>query len=281
MKKYIRSITLTGVALLSLCALTLSLHAQDSSGERRSSQDEVTPKGVDKGIRFVFKSAPQGANGTLYMPVNKKDTAEVDIIIGLLSKRVPFPAGRKIMFYAEPPAKGTTPEPGTELFSADLPSGSYDRLIGVVVPDKEKWGIFFLKESDFRVGCIYMKNLTNQAVRIGIGDKDFFTFKPGEERVYGGQSGQASKSTTYTAKMYFQDNKQQWYVGRQFAMQSRKLDAELLLFVWNPTIERVDLQKVVVAPEYVRTPKAIPATPAATPARPQRRSGPTPWDVVP
>lgn len=244
-------------ALLCGCFSLGATHGNEAE-PARSAEGRII---VQKGIRFVFKDIPEGGKDFLYMPVNKKEAAAVPIMAGLVGERVPFPQGGVIEFYDRPIEKGKT-EGAKKLLSSPLPGKLSDQMIGVVIPHEEGWGIFYLDEKELKAGVVLMKNLTNQPVQIGMGEGKYFVLKPGEEHTFAPGWKEGGKGNTYSGKLFSKNEKEQWYVSRQFAVQVRKLDAELCLFTWNKRIQRQDVQKITIAPEYVMKKKPLPAKPA-------------------
>lgn len=218
-------------------------------------EDSVPQKKTLTGIRFVFQELPTGFDGELHMPVNKKESVKVPLLKGVVGDRVPFPEKGVIEFYDQPVEEGQKLA-GRKLLSSKLPSRISERMIGVIVPSETGWNIFYLDEKELKVSTVILKNLTSLPVQIQIGPETYLTLKPGEEHLFS-PGLNTGKSNVHSAKLYNRDEKGEWYVSRQFSLQIRKKHAELNLFVWNHHLQRPDLQKIVIAPEYVFKPKKV------------------------
>lgn len=160
-----------------MVAMATALQAQDTARDART-PDVKAPK---HGVRFVICS-PGGNQAQLPSPLYAKMGKDYYPIT--ISQRMPSPRltpeGGVVKFYASMPSKtssGKDKEP--PVLTVTLPDayrGSSTKSLCIVQPTKANDTdpqTFFLKESDFKIGGVYIINFTNSTL-------EMVTYPPGK-----------------------------------------------------------------------------------------------------
>lgn len=251
-------------------------------------QRKISDVPLTQGIRFTFKDIPGNCPKGLYLRLNKDKCILVTPIMGLAGARVPFPRTGMIEMYEKPIVNG---EPqGKKIISIPLPAGLSTKVLGVIIPGQEEgqYNIFFVDEKQLNEGAIFIRNLTNERIGLQIGGDKVMDFTPGKSEIFAPSLSGDKKSNVYPAKMYRQDKEGKWYVTRQLALMCRPKIQEIVLIIWNSSIDKPDIMKIQIAPENYAprkaangnsgkesdSPEAGAGGGASAPSRPPRRERP-------
>lgn len=219
-------------------------------------QRKISDVPLAQGIRFTFKDIPGNCPKGLYLRLSKEKCILVTPMMGLAGARVPFPRTGMIEMYEKPIMNGEAQ--GKKIISAQLPSGLSTKVLGVIMPGQEEgqYNLFFVDEKQLNEGAIFIRNLTNERIGLQVGGDKVMDFTPGKSEIFAPALSDEKKSNIYPAKMYRQDKAGKWYVTRQLALMCRPKIREIVLIVWNSSIDKPDIMKIQIAPENYAPRKA-------------------------
>lgn len=217
-------------------------------------QEPAPPAGpLQEGIRFVFREHLEHTPEDLFFLLEEDKSVPVIKSRGIPAPRLPFPAGKTVKLYKGDPLNKENP--GSLIATGKVPDNMGEKLVGIIIVEKDEMQIQFIDETDFVFGDVILQNLTPEElilkIRLSPEKEESIPLPPDMLKKFspGANAPGSGKENIYAATLYRKDSKDRWYATRQTSVEVPVYSTDIIFYLWNEKTKLPETHKISLRQE--------------------------------